>query len=136
MPSWRRESQRFASPTVQRIPAFRNQQILILPNLQDYVAVSLIPFRLGKGSFEHYEVVPPAADLDSTDLLSPQRASPQISDRYPRTPPNTIAAPATIAGLARLLVVIDLPVATAVPTVEANPHTIAGIALSSGSLEA
>jgi hypothetical protein len=41
-----------------------------------------------------------------------------------------------MAGFARLTVVIDLPVATVVPTVEANPHTIAGIALSSGSLDA
>ena len=47
-----------------------------------------------------------------------------------------MAVPATIAGLARLIVVIGLPVATVVPTVEAKPQTIAGIALSSGSLEA
>src|SRR5258708_16482573 len=92
-PSLRRESQRFASPKVQRRPAFRNQQVLIVPNLQDFVAVSLIPFRLHRGSFDHYEVVPPAAHLDSTDLFSPQSTSPHLSNQYPKTPPIPTAPP-------------------------------------------
>ena len=63
-------------------------------------------------------------------------------EHLPRSPinnqkcANTMAVPATIAGLARLIVVIGLPVATVVPTVEAKTQTIARIALTSGSFEA
>ena len=54
----------------------------------------------------------------------------------PNTAPVTSAAAATSAGLSMPEVVMALPVATVVPTVEANPHTMAGRTLSSLSFDA